>query len=123
MTNKIQRAKKPTILQAINSSLKELDITKAAKSCPDETLQVHIFEAVCRYMEDHRLSPFYLEDADYEAAGENHMEYTLGAQVADCYLTKIAKHLEIEPGDFGAEDFYKVSEKMWDSAFWEEEEE
>ena len=111
-----------TIQQAISTTLKELGLKEAAKCCWDETLQVHIFETVCKYMDSHEMEPDNLDDTDFVAAEEDHTGYTIGAQVADIYLTKFAKILDIEPSDFGAEDFYKVSEKRWDKPFWPEEE-
>lgn len=110
--------KKPTIKQAIRKSLKALNLLETARSSEDEDLQVQIFAMVCKYMNENGLAPENLSDADYQAAEEDHMGYTLGAQVADCYLTEFAKVLELEPADFGTEDYYEVSETLWDKEFW-----
>ena len=107
-----------TIQQAISTSLEELSLKEAAKCCQDEKLQVHIFETVCKYMDSHEMEPDNLDDTDFAVAEEDHTGYTIGAQVADIYLTKFAKILDIEPSDFGAEDFYKVGEKRWDESYW-----
>ena len=116
----MSKSSNPTISQAISQTLKTLGLTQAVKRCPDEDLQVHMFETVCRYLDQHKLDPDHLQDIDWEAAGEDHTGYTIGAQIADVYLTEFAQVLEIEPGDFGAEDFYKVGEQLWDAGYWED---
>lgn len=99
-----------TIQQVLVKSLEKLHLLEAAKKTHDEKLALHIFEAVCRFMKEQDINVFALKDIDLDAYDEDGCGYTLGAQIADVFLERIARQLGIEAGDFGAEDFYEVGD-------------